>query len=147
MARHTQGLLDVSDFALIIPLPIQPRTEADTSFPSSRSAVESAVTKRVRPMPSADQIKALLKAYAQGNDAQFQSVAMQIAAGEARQGHGKLTEELKALIDQAKIKLPHSGTTPIPMARPRGEVAELLSVGYPNVRLKDLIFAPRLRNA
>ncbi len=98
-------------------------------------------------MPSADQLKALLKAYAQGNDPQFQSIAMQIAAGEARQGHGKLAEELKSIIDQAKVRLPVVGTTPIPLARPRGEVADLLSVTYPSIRLKDLTFAPKLSNA
>ncbi|CEJ87992.1 putative ATPase [Hyphomicrobium sp. GJ21] len=98
-------------------------------------------------MPNADQIKALLKAYARGDDAQFQSVAMQIAAGEARQGHGKLAEELKHLIDEAKVKLPRAGVTPIPLARPKGEVADLLSVTYPNTRLKDLIFADKLRLA
>lgn len=95
-------------------------------------------------MPSADQIKALLKAYAQGNDVQFQSVAMQIAAGEARQGHGKLAEELKQLIDMAKSKLTIAGTTPIPLARPRGEVADLLTVSYPNIRLNSLVFTPKL---
>src|SRR6185436_8533945 len=31
---------------------------------------------------------------------------------------------------------------PIPITRPRGEAAELLSVSYPNVRLKDLVLAP-----
>lgn len=98
-------------------------------------------------MPSADQLKALLKAYAQGNDPQFQSIAMQIAAGEARQGHGKLAEELKSIIDQAKVRLPVVGTTPIPLARPRGEVADLLSVSYPSLRLKDLTFTPKLTNA
>jgi hypothetical protein len=41
-------------------------------------------------MPSADQLKALLKAYASGDDAQFHSIAMQIAASEARNGHGRL---------------------------------------------------------
>jgi len=98
-------------------------------------------------MPSADQLKALLKAYAQGNDPQFQSIAMQIAAGEARQGHGKLAEELKTLIDEAKVRLPVPGTTPIPLARPRGEVADLLSVSYPSIRLKHLIQPPKLAKA
>ncbi|WP_296201333.1 ATP-binding protein [uncultured Hyphomicrobium sp.] len=98
-------------------------------------------------MPTADQIKALLKAYAQSNDAQFQAVAMQIAASEARQGHGKLAEELKAIIDEAKVRLPVVGTTPIPINRPRGEVADLLSVSYPSIKLKDLIFAPKLEKA
>ena len=96
-------------------------------------------------MPTADQIKALLKAYAQGDDAQFQSVAMQIAAGEARSGHGKLAEELRALIDSSRVRVPSPGPSPIPIARPRGEVADLLSVAYPKTRLTDLVLAPSTR--
>jgi SpoVK/Ycf46/Vps4 family AAA+-type ATPase len=96
-------------------------------------------------MPSADQLKALLKAYAQGDDAQFHSVAMQIAAGEARIGHGKLAEELRDLLDKARVRVPSQGPSPIPMARPRGEVADLLTVTYPKVRLSDLILASKTR--
>ena len=57
-------------------------------------------------MASSDQLKALIKAYAQGDEAQFHSVAMQIAANEARMGHGKLAEELKELIDKSRVRLP-----------------------------------------
>jgi SpoVK/Ycf46/Vps4 family AAA+-type ATPase len=99
----------------------------------------------VRSMPSADQIKALLKAYAQGDEAHFYSIAMQIAAGEARAGHGKLAEELRDLIDKARVRVPPAGPSPIPIARPRGEVADLLTVGYPNTRLDDLILTPHTR--
>ena len=96
-------------------------------------------------MPSADQIKALLKAYAQGDDAQFHSIAMQIAAGEARIGHGKLAEELRDLIDKARVRVPSAGPSPIPLVRPRGEVADLLTVTYPKTRLSDLILATKTR--
>jgi hypothetical protein len=68
-------------------------------------------------MPSADQLKALLKAYAQGDDEQFHSIAMQIAAGEARIGHGKLAEELRDLIDKARVRVPSSGPSAIPIVR------------------------------
>ena len=57
-------------------------------------------------MPTADQIKALLTSHAEGDSAQFYSIAMQIAAGEARQGRGKLAEELRSLIDKAKAHAP-----------------------------------------
>ncbi len=50
-------------------------------------------------MPTADQLKALLASHAEGDEAQFFAVAMQIAASEARAGHGKLAEELRGLID------------------------------------------------
>jgi SpoVK/Ycf46/Vps4 family AAA+-type ATPase len=96
-------------------------------------------------MPSADQLKALLKAYALGDDAQFHSVAMQIAAGEARIGHGKLAEELKELVDKSRARVPSPGPSPIPLARPRGEIADLLTVSYPSSRLNDLVLSTKTR--
>jgi hypothetical protein len=95
-------------------------------------------------MPSADQLKALLKAYALGDEAQFHSIAMQIAAGEARIGHGKLAEELRELIDKSRARVP-GGPTPIPLARPRGEIADLLTVTYPHIRLHDLVLNSKTR--
>lgn len=96
-------------------------------------------------MPSADQLKALLKAYVQGDDAQFHSITMQIAAGEAKAGHGKLAEELRDLIDKAKVRLPSGTPSPIPIARPRGEVADILDVSYPKTRLDDLVLSAHTR--
>ncbi|HEY3418231.1 MAG TPA: ATPase, partial [Armatimonadota bacterium] len=55
-------------------------------------------------MASADQLKALLKSHIDSDDTHFFSVAMQIAAHEAKQGHGKLAEEMRALIDTAKSR-------------------------------------------
>jgi SpoVK/Ycf46/Vps4 family AAA+-type ATPase len=96
-------------------------------------------------MPSADQVKALIASLTEGDEAHFYSVAMQIAAHEARLGHVKLAEEIRALIDKAKGRthLPSKG--PIPLARPRGEVAELLSVSYPNVRLNDMVLGTSIK--
>ncbi len=53
-------------------------------------------------MPSADQVKALISSLAEGDEAHFFSIAMQIAAHEARLGHGKLAEDIKVLVDKAK---------------------------------------------
>jgi SpoVK/Ycf46/Vps4 family AAA+-type ATPase len=90
-------------------------------------------------MPSADQVKALISSLSEGDEAHFYSVAMQIAAHEARLGHGKLAEEIRALIDKAKDRARMPSKAPIPLARPRGEAAELLSVSYPNVHLRDMV--------
>ncbi len=85
-------------------------------------------------MPSADQVKALISSLSEGDEAHFYSIAMQIAAHEARLGHGKVAEEIRALIDKAKSRVNFPSKAPIPIARPRGEVAELLSVSYPTAR-------------
>src|SRR5258708_3774308 len=94
-------------------------------------------------MPSADQVKSLIASLTEGDEAHFYSIAMQIAASEARMGHGKLAEEIRALIDKAKSRVNLPSKNPIPLARPRGEVAELLSVSYPNVRLPDMVLGVR----
>ncbi len=93
-------------------------------------------------MARADQLKALLKSHSEGNDQHFYSVAMQVAAHEAKLGHGKLAEELRALIDKAKRR--QGAGQPIPIGRPRGDLADLLTVSYPKFRLNDMILEGNL---
>jgi SpoVK/Ycf46/Vps4 family AAA+-type ATPase len=93
-------------------------------------------------MASAEQLKALVRSHLEGNDQHFFSVAMQLAAHEAKLGHGKLAEELRALVDQAKVRrgsVPHGSDQAIPISRPRGDLAGLLSVSYPKTRLADMV--------
>jgi SpoVK/Ycf46/Vps4 family AAA+-type ATPase len=92
-------------------------------------------------MAKGDQLRALLRSYIDGDEAHFFSVAMQLAAAEARQGHGKLAEELRALIDEAKTRRIGRSSIPTPITRPRGELASLLRVTYPKARLADLVVA------
>ncbi|MDB5818884.1 MAG: ATPase, partial [Rhizobacter sp.] len=56
-------------------------------------------------MASSDQLKALIKSHISRDDGQFLSVAMQVAAHEAKLGHGKLAEELRDMIDAAKARV------------------------------------------
>lgn len=95
-------------------------------------------------MPTADQIKALLSSHAEGDEAQFFSVAMQIAAAEARQGHGKLAQEIRALIDKGKSRASIEAATPVPLVKPRGELADILTVSYPTTRLSDMVLGTAL---
>ena len=88
-------------------------------------------------MASADQLKALLKSHIEGDDQRFFSVAMQVAAQEAKLGHGKLAEELRFLVHDAKRR--QGIGQPTQISRPRGELANLLSVSYPKARLSDMV--------
>ena len=92
-------------------------------------------------MAKAEQIKAILKSYIDKDDARFYSVMMQLAATEARNGHGKLAEEIKKLIDDARERnmLPTEQKSPIPISTPRGELSGLLTVDFPKLRLSDMI--------
>lgn len=93
-------------------------------------------------MASAGQIKALLKSHLDGDDDRFFSVAMQVAAHEAKRGHGKLAEELRALIDGAKRRRGAAAAAPI--GRPRGDLANLLEASWPKARLADMILGKPL---
>ncbi len=93
-------------------------------------------------MAIANQLKALLKSHADGDDDRFYSIAMQLAAHEAKIGHGKLAEELRSLVDQAKARRglpPKDAAKTVPIGRPRGELAGLLSVDYPKNRLDEIV--------
>jgi SpoVK/Ycf46/Vps4 family AAA+-type ATPase len=92
-------------------------------------------------MTTARHLISLLKSHFEGDEGRFQSTALQLAAHEARQGHGKLAEELKSLVDSAKSKgsLIDQRRGPVPMAQPKGELGSLLSVRYPTERLSDLV--------
>ncbi|HEX2654360.1 MAG TPA: ATP-binding protein [Xanthobacteraceae bacterium] len=98
-------------------------------------------------MTTARHIVTLLKSYVAGDEDRFLATAAQLAAHEARQGHGKLAQELKELIDSAKSKASVTTRTggPIPLAQPKGELAGLLSARYPDTRLGDMILRTDIR--
>ncbi len=104
---------------------------------------------RASGMASAEQIKALLKSHIDGDDMHFFSVAMQVAAHEAKVGHGKLAEELRAMIDVAKMQRSVGSATakPIHISQPRGDLANLLEVSYPHSRLSDMILTPSIEGS
>ena len=93
-------------------------------------------------MASAEQLKALLRSHLEGDNDRFISVAMQVAAHEAKVGHGKLATDLRDIIDKAKSR--REAGSPVPIGRPRGELANLLQVSYPKARLGDMILGKAL---
>lgn len=88
---------------------------------------------------------ALLKSHVQGDSAQFLSVAMQIAAEEARLGHAKTAETIRELVDAAKQRSSQleqrSGS--VVVLQPRGELVNLVSVRTPEIRLSSLVLPSR----
>lgn len=96
-------------------------------------------------MASANQLKALLQSHLEGDDTRFHSVAMQVAAHEAKLGHGKLAEELRELVDQSKARRSTATkNNTVPISQPRGELASLLTVSYPKSRLADMVLHSEL---
>jgi SpoVK/Ycf46/Vps4 family AAA+-type ATPase len=97
---------------------------------------------------SGSQLKSLIKSHQKSDDSRFYATAMQIAASEARKGNKNLAAELKDLIDKAKsAKNISAERYAVPIARPKGELNELLEVFYPDIRLNDMVLANETRNA
>lgn len=93
-------------------------------------------------MATAQQIKALIKSYGEADNEQFVSVALQIAAHEARSGKSKLGAELKELVDEIRGKQREAKITgTLPIARPSGELATLLAATYPKTHLTDMVLS------
>lgn len=101
-------------------------------------------------MATADQVKALIRSHADGDDTRFYAIAIQVAAQAARSGHGKFADELRVLVDQVKARAKAvesvRGPQPVPLAQPRGELAGLLTVGYPKTRIVDMALPEALGN-
>jgi SpoVK/Ycf46/Vps4 family AAA+-type ATPase len=97
-------------------------------------------------MATNDQFKALVKSHADGDDPQFYSVAMQVAAKAARAGQSKFAQELRDMVDEIRKRSPVSPriASVVPVSQPRGELASLMSVSYPDDRLGDLVLGPDL---
>jgi SpoVK/Ycf46/Vps4 family AAA+-type ATPase len=99
-------------------------------------------------MATADQVKALVSSHSDGDDSRFYSVALQVAAKAARSGQTTFAQELRDLVDARRQGQEGVGRVtggPVPVARPRGALAELLTVGYPETRLADLALSQDVR--
>ncbi len=91
-------------------------------------------------MATAEQIKSLLRSHSEGDEARFYTVAMQVAASEARNGHMQLAKEIRELVDRAKLRKSSAlAGQIIHVAQPQGEAAELLEEIHDNRKLADLI--------
>jgi SpoVK/Ycf46/Vps4 family AAA+-type ATPase len=94
-------------------------------------------------MASAAQVKSLLNSHYVGDDEHFSTVALQIAASEARQGHQKLADDMKYLVNNAQNITLKKKT--FPFNRPKEELRGILSVSYPQVRLSDMVLSDSLK--
>ncbi|MGO1081248.1 AAA family ATPase [Inquilinus sp. CA228] len=97
---------------------------------------------------SAKQIVALLNSHIDGDEEQFLSIAMQVAADEARAGRTSEADRLKHLVQKARDQARKTGTagrSPIPLARPRGELQGLVESTYPKIVLDSMVLSDDVR--
>ena len=76
-------------------------------------------------MANGDQIKAMLRAYKESDETQLLTLALQIAAREAKAGHGRLATEIRELVDELKGRATIvAHRQPIPIAQPKGDLRQ-----------------------
>jgi len=96
-------------------------------------------------MANAEQLKALMRSHNSGDDEHFRAVAMQIAAHAARVGNNQLAEELRDLVDRARrTQTPVASHRAVPIARPSGDLAGLVTASYPDTRLPEMVLAEKI---
>ena len=99
-------------------------------------------------MATAEQLKALLKSHVAGDDERFRTTALQIAAHNAKKGNTQLAQELRDLLDEARRRQAPAGVPrAVPIVRPVGELAGLVTASYPGTRLSEMVLSSEVHGA
>ena len=91
---------------------------------------------------TARHVATMVRSHAAGDDEGFYSVALQVAAREAKAGHHILANDIKKAVDVSREREPLGTVTML--AQPRGELAELVEATHPDVRLRHLVASAEL---
>lgn len=95
-------------------------------------------------MAASEMIQELIRAHVDGNDQRFRTVALQLAAREARAGHRLVAGRIRDLVDAeldrpSTIRPSQSTDAPTPLARPSEDLRSVLAVSYPKEKLSDIV--------
>lgn len=85
-------------------------------------------------MATAEQIKSLIRSHVGGQPEQFYTVALQVAAHEARKGHSALADDIRKIVDKARSE---KGRV-IPFI---SDLGHLVLITEPRERLSSLVHA------
>ena len=88
---------------------------------------------------NARQILAMLRSRAAGDDEQFFTIALQVAAAEARQGHRSVAEGIREAVEEVRGHTGQGQTVAVPFAAPRGDLTDLMELRAPSHRLDDVV--------
>ena len=81
----------------------------------------------------------MLRSRAEGDDEQFFSIALQVAAAEARQGRRETANDIRAAVDASRAAGGVKPSIPIAFSRPRGDLEGLLELRPAAITLADVV--------
>ena len=133
-------------------LPLQAHKECAVKVPplskllkvSSGIVYDQKRSALVGKMATAEQIKLLLKSHADRDDQRFYSIALQVAAQEARQGHNTLAAEIKTMVEKSRkaASVGFATRRPTPLVQhPKGDLNGLLELTHAPVRSSELVLS------
>jgi len=89
-------------------------------------------------MATAEQLKSLIRSHFADDRERFTTIALQLAAHEAKLGHSALAQDIRAMVDKARF-------TRVRTIRYSRELNDLLIITEPGERLADLIVSDKMR--
>ena len=89
-------------------------------------------------MATANQLKMLVKSHFEENNEKFNTIALQIAAHEARLGHTNLANDIRKIIESSKNNKPR-------LKNIDSNLQGLFLEIYPQERLSDLVVSPQIK--
>ena len=83
----------------------------------------------------------MLHSRAEDDDEQFYSIALQVAASAARQGHRQTADQIRAAVDEARSASGSRSSVVVPFSAPRAALDGLLELRQTRVRLSDVVLS------
>lgn len=93
-------------------------------------------------MATAEQLKALVESFSNGDADRFRAIAMQVAAKAAKEGKVRLAVDLRDLLEKAQAAAPRQV---VPIARPPRDLTGLVNASYPTTRLSEMVLSDEVR--
>ncbi len=90
-------------------------------------------------MATAEQLKSLIKSHYDSDNERFSTIALQLAANEARKGHNNLAHQLKNIIDKGRKK------PPLKVIPHTNNLSDLIQYSETPNRLSQLIVSDELK--
>ena len=90
-------------------------------------------------MATAEQLKSLIQSHYEKDNERFSTIALQLAASEARKGHNNLAHELQKIVDKGRKK------APLKIIPNRSNLSDLIQYTETNHRLSQLIASKELK--
>ena len=90
-------------------------------------------------MATFEQIKNLISSHFEGDTERFKSIALQVAAQEAKSGHKNVALEIKKIVDSSKNQVNFNLIHAPIIQTISGDISSLLTLSNPSLRIQDLI--------